>query len=769
MYEVYSTPQFEAEYTYSGSDLGATWTPERTLFRLWAPTAQEVTINLYPTGDPNSQAILRQIPMQRDVCGTWVAQGTGNLNGVYYTYLVMVDGQMNEACDPYARATGLNGERAMIVDLESTNPKGWAQDRDPHAGIRITDAVIYELHVRDFSMQRGAPFRHKGKYLAFAESDLTTRGGTPIGVAHIRSLGVTHVHLLPVFDYGYSDESLRRPQYNWGYDPVNFNVPEGSYSTNPRIGATRVREMKRMVKSLHDAGLSVIMDVVYNHVYDGENFCFNRIVPGYFSRISPDGTYSNGSACGNDTASERSMVRKYIVDSVLYWAKEYHIDGFRFDLVGLLDIFTVREIISTVRQACPNVIFYGEGWNMATQPSKPNIPLAVQANSGKLPGFSFFSDTIRDLLRGSVFDHRSLGYVSGGIYPKELLEACFRGIPSWASQPYQCVNYASCHDNNTLYDRLALSAPEAPVEVLARMNRLAAAFYMLSQGVPFFQAGEEMLRTKPGKKGKFDENSYRSPDRVNAIKWEDLDKEEVATTVAYYRGLIAFRKAHPALRLATREQVAQKVHPIPCSHERVVAFHIDEGADELYVLFNADTAQISHTLPEGPWNVNIREDQAGTDALEIVSGNVTIPPISVLVLTRKRPVDVVAALIWEKDKYLICQRPASKSRGLLWEFVGGKVEPGETMEQALARECAEELAITVNVGRRFMQVIHEYPDMMIRLTLFHCTIPSGFPQALEHNDLRWIHPSQGEQFDFCPADTEMVKEIARIYGKNPPL
>lgn len=278
-----------------------------------------------------------------------------------------------------------------------------------------------------------------------------------------------------------------------------------------------------------------------------------------------------------------------------------------------------------------------------------------------------------------------------------------------------------------------------------------------------------MLRTKPGKKGKFDENSYRSPDRVNAIKWEDLDKKEVATTVAYYRGLIAFRKAHPALRLATREQVAQKVYPIPCSHERVVAFHIDEGADELYVLFNADTAQISHTLPEGPWNVNIREDQAGTDALEIVSGNVTIPPISALVLTRKRPVDVVAALIWEKDKYLICQRPASKSRGLLWEFVGGKVEPGETMEQALARECAEELAITVNVGRRFMQVIHEYPDMMIRLTLFHCTIPSGFPQALEHNDLRWIHPSQGEQFDFCPADTEMVKEIARIYGKNPPL
>ena len=299
-YEVYSTPQFEADYTYTGDDLGAVWTAEKTCFRLWAPTAQEVTINLYPNGDTNSQAILRQIPMQRDVCGTWVAQETGNLNGLYYTYLVMVDGQINEACDPYARTTGINGERAMILDLQSTNPRGWEKDRDPHAGSQITDAVIYELHVRDFSMNRGSPFRHKGKYLAFAETKLKTRGGIPIGLEYIQSLGVTHVHLLPVFDFGYTDETQRRPQYNWGYDPVNFNVPEGSYSTNPRIGAIRVRELKRLVKSLHDAGLSVVMDVVYNHVYNEEDFCFNRIVPGYFSRISPDGTYSNGSACGRE-------------------------------------------------------------------------------------------------------------------------------------------------------------------------------------------------------------------------------------------------------------------------------------------------------------------------------------------------------------------------------------------------------------------------------------------------------------------------------------
>ena len=455
--------------------------------------------------------------------------------------------------------------------------------------------------------------------------------------------------------------------------------------------------------------------------------------------------------------------------AVNYWADEYHIDGFRFDLVGLLDIFTIREIMSTVRQSHPNVIFYGEGWNMATQTTKPNVPLAVQANSGKLPGFAFFSDTIRDLLRGSVFYHSALGYVSGGYCAKNQLEASFMGVPVWAAQPSQCVNYASCHDNNTLLDRLTLSAPEAPLETRARMSRLAAAFYMLSQGVPFFQAGEEMLRTKPGKKGLFDENSYRSPDRVNAIKWDDLEKEEVARTVDYYRGLIAFRKAHPALRLTTREQVSRKVHPVSCSHGRVVAFQIDEDGDELYVIFNADTGEVSHTLPEGPWNVNIWDCQAGTASLQTVSGTVAVPPISALVLTRKKPVDVVAALIWEKDKYLICQRPAGKSRGLLWEFVGGKVEPGETMEQALARECAEELAITINVGKQFMQVVHEYPDMLIRLTLFHCTIPTGFPQALEHNALRWIHPSQGDAYDFCPADVKMVQEIARIYGKNPPL
>jgi len=768
MYEQYTAEGFETERTYTGSDLGAVWSPERTRFRLWAPTAQEVNINLYRSGDPYQQDLLEQLRMTPGVGGTWTAEKAGDLNGVYYTYLVMVGGQVCEVCDPYARTTGVNGVRAMVLDLAATDPVGWREDTDPHAGAGITDAVIYELHVRDLSMHRSSHIQNKGKFLGLTETGTRTKGGAPTGLDHIRGLGVTHVQLLPVFDYGFTDESRRAPQYNWGYDPVNFNVPEGSYASDPNNGAVRVREMKQMVRCLHENGLSVVMDVVYNHVYDARNFCFNQIVPGYFSRISHAGIYSNGSCCGNDTATERSMVRKYIVDSVKYWAEEYHIDGFRFDLAGLIDIQTIQQVMQTVHTTRPNVLFYGEGWSMPTAMTLPGYALAVQANSAKLPGFAFFNDTLRDLLRGSVFDHTALGYACGASCAKDSLEACFMGIPLWAAQPEQCINYVSCHDNHTLFDRITLAAPDAPWDVRIKMNNLAAAFCILSQGVPFFQAGEEMLRTKPGKKG-FDSNSYRSPDRVNALRWEDLDKAEYAGTAAYYRGLIAFRKAHPSLRLTTREAVWEKVHPVPFENPLVCGFRIDEGTTELYAVFNADTRRVSVPLPEGTWQIHIRDGCAGTQSLGSAEGSTEINPHSALVLSRKKPVEVVAGLIWEKDKFLICQRPAHKARGLLWEFAGGKVEPGETLQQALVRECIEELAVTVSVGNQFMQVVHEYPDMLIRLTLFHCFIPSGFPQALEHNDLRWIHPSQTDQFDFCPADTDILKEIKRLYGKNAPL
>lgn len=768
MHDLYSSTAFEAKYTYTGTDLGANWTPEKTTFRLWAPTAQEVTINLYRSGTEGTDDLLGQLHMKSDVNGTWVAERVGNLNGIYYTYLVMVDGHICEACDPYAKTTGVNGNRAMIIDMDATNPDGWEQDTDPNASLGITDTFIYELHVRDLSMNRSSRIKNRGKYLGLIETGTKTKEGHPTGLDHIKGLGITHLHLLPVFDYGFTDESRRNPQFNWGYDPVNFNVPEGSYASDPFNGAVRVKEMKQMVKGLHDNGISVVMDVVYNHVYEAGDFCFNKIVPGYFSRISKDGVYSNGSCCGNDTASERSMVRKYIVDSVKYWADEYHIDGFRFDLVGLIDVNTIREIMETVHRTHPNVIFYGEGWSMNTTLTKSGCDLAVQPNSSKLPGFAFFSDTIRDLLRGSVFDNTAPGYVSGAVCSKDELEACFMGIPMWAAQPSQSVNYVSCHDNNTLFDRIALAAPEAPFDVLVKMNHLAAAFTILSQGIPFMQAGEELLRTKPGRKG-FDHNSFRSPDKVNSLKWETLDSEEYQNTLNYYKGLISFRKAHSALRYTTRDQVWKNVHPIKCGNEHTVAFRIDEGDQELFIIFNADTQSVSVSLPEGHWNVNISGDRAGTEVLSTVKGSISVPPISAAVLTRKKAVDVVAALIWEKDKFLICQRPANKTRGLLWEFVGGKVEPGETMQQALARECAEELAINVKVGSQFMQVIHDYPDMLIRLTLFHCVIPEGFPQALEHNALCWIHPSQTDEYEFCPADTDILKEIKRVYGDKKPL
>ena len=768
MHEVYSTSAFEEKYTYTGTDLGATWTPHKTTFRVWAPTAEDVIINLYSSGTAHTDDLLVQLRMQPDVNGTWVAERDGDLNGVYYTYLVMVDGVIREACDPYAKTTGINGDRAMIINMDSTNPEDWDKDTDPNAGLNITDAFLYELHVRDLSMHCSARIKNKGKFLGVVETGTKTRSGKPTGLDHMKALGITHLHLLPVFDFGWTDESLKNPQFNWGYDPVNFNVPEGSFSSDPYNGAVRVKEMKQMVKGLHDNGISVVMDVVYNHVFEAGDFCFNNIVPGYFSRIDSNGVYSNGSCCGNDTASERSMVRKYIVDSVKYWADEYHIDGFRFDLVGLIDVQTINEIMHTVHKTHPNVIFYGEGWSMSTNVTKPNVELAVQGNSAKLPGFAFFSDTIRDLMRGSVFYSERPGFASGAHCAKDELEACFMGIPMWAAQPCQSVNYVSCHDNNTLFDRLALAAPEAPHEVLIKMNDLAAAFTILSQGVPFMQAGEEMLRTKPAKKG-FDHNSYRSPDKVNSLKWEDLDKEEYQRTLDFYKGLIAFRKAHPALRFMTRDEVWKNVHPVRVDNDHVVAFHIDEGQQEIFAIFNADTQDVSVHLPEGHWNVNISGEYSGTEVLGSAEGSVSVSPISALVLTRKKPVDVVAALIWEKDKFLICQRPANKPRGLLWEFVGGKVEPGESMKQALVRECAEELAINVDVGDKFMQVIHEYPDMLIRLTLFHCTIPEGFPQALEHNDLRWIHPSQTDAYEFCPADTDILKEIKRVYEKRQPL
>lgn len=632
----FSTPEFETLYTYEGNDLGATWTKQRTYFRLWAPTAHWAKVCLFRTGDPGTNDRIRRVSMKPDKNGTWVASIKGDLNGVYYTYQVSRNHRIVEACDPYARTTGVNGQRSMIIDLASTNPEGWEIDRDPHYGIRFTDTVIAEAHVRDFSIHPGGNILHAGKYLGLCQSGCTTDSGIPTGIDHYKNLGITHLHIMPIYDYGSVDEAHPEwSQYNWGYDPVNFNVPEGSYSSDPFHGEVRVREVKQMVKGLHDNGISVVMDVVYNHVYDANSFCFNKLVPHYFSRVNSKGKFSNGSYCGNDTASERSMVRKYIVDSVCYWADEYHIDGFRFDLVGLIDTQTINEIIREVHKKHPNVLFYGEGWDMSTEVTKPHVALTTQHNASLVPEFAFFNDTIRDTIRGGTMDRTVPGFATGAEMDKNLLHTCYMGVPFWATHPKQSVNYVSCHDNNTLIDRIAVAVPGAPRAIHVRMNYLAAAFTLTAQGVPFFMAGEEMLRTKPDGQGGFVENSYKSPDSVNAIRWDLLESEEIANAYRYYQGLLAFRKAHKKLRLSSREKVLEQVTPIRLDNPHCVAFGIGSlGDTQEIMIFNAGVCSETFCLPEGKWGVCVNADNAGTEILAEVVHTVSVEPISAMMLVR---------------------------------------------------------------------------------------------------------------------------------------
>ena len=634
----YSSGEFEAEFTYEGNDLGATWSQESTFFRLWAPTASAVRINLYESGTPGTKDLLEQIEMTPDVNGTWIATVEGDLNGVYYTYEVTVDGETRTACDPYARTTGVNGHRAMVIDLDSTDPEGWDTDKDPHYDDSIVDAVIYELHVRDLSIDESSGITNKGKFLGIVESGTTNASGHPTGLDYMKSLGITHLHLLPSYDYASVDETNPDAAFNWGYDPVNYNVPEGSYSTDPYNGEVRVKEMKQMIKTLHDNGISVVLDVVYNHVFDAESYCFNRIVPGYFSRISDEGVYSNGSACGNDTASERAMVKKYIVDSVKYWADEYHMDGFRFDLAGLIDTETINECIEEVHKTHPNVIFYGEGWNMGTQVTKEGYTMTTQANSQAVPEFAFFSDTVRDSIRGSNSNASKQGFAAGAGGYTSAIRDTFMGKATWCKSPTQTVNYASCHDGYTLFDRLTLSMPNASFQDLKRSNNLSAAVVLLSQGVPFFQAGEELLRSKPLEEGGFEHNSYMSPDSLNSIKWDVLENPLYSDVPEYYAGLIAFRKAHPALRMQTAEEVAEHITMLSDLEFNVVGCHITAGANgeenEIVVVFNPNAAETVVTLPEGEWSIYVNGEAAGTEVLGTASETVTVAGVSAMALVK---------------------------------------------------------------------------------------------------------------------------------------
>lgn len=638
--DVYSNDEFEGKYTYTGNDLGATWSASKTDFRVWAPLATAVSINLYQSGTAGTDDKISTTPMTADVNGTWVASIDGDLNGIYYTYTATVNGKVVEdIIDPYARTSGVNGNRGMIIDLDSTDPEGWANDKSPATSANYVDDVLYELHIRDFSIDASSGMKNKGKYLAFTEKGTVNSYGQSTGIDYLKDLGVTHVHLLPTFDYASVDETkLDTPQYNWGYDPQNFNIPEGSYSTDPYNGAVRVNEFKQMVQALHNEGISVVMDVVYGHVNSASDFSISKLTPNYYSRPN-----SSASGCGNDTATERSMNRKYIVDSVVYWATEYHIDGFRIDQEGLFDTDTINGMTEALHAINPNIIVYGEGWDMSsTKPTKTGVTLSNQGAAGETLGSAYFSDGIRDSLKGSVFD-TTPGYVTGGFAKLSSVLDAIIANPGWQWNPNQVVNYNSCHDNYTLFDRITITDGNTETSFADRVkqNNLAAAIVFSSQGVPFIQAGEEILRTKPNGDGTYEENSYCSPDAINSIKWDTLNEAAYATTHDYYKGLIAFRKAHAGLRMTNEEDIENNLQFLyeEKRDDNAIAYQIAGGAngeasDGIVVVYNPSNEKINVDLPDGEWGIYVQGDKAGNELLGTATGSVSVDAVSCTILVK---------------------------------------------------------------------------------------------------------------------------------------
>lgn len=613
--KLYDSLVFTKKYTYKGNDLGNTYSKAKTAFRVWAPTATEVSLATYASAD-SSAASASVIAMKASVNGTWTAVISGNKDGLIYTYRVKVDGIVREAVDPYVRATTVNGARGVVVDLSKTNPKGWSKKRPNFSG-KASDAVIYELHVRDLSIDASSGIKAKnaGKYLAFTETK-TTLAGTTTALASIKDLGVTHVELLPVFDYASVDE--HNPSFNWGYDPQNYNVPEGSYSSDPTNPITRILELKSAIQALHNQKLRVNMDVVYNHVFSPASFSQNQIVPGYFFRTDNNGNLTNGSGVGNDIASERPMVRKFIVDSVKYWASEYNLDGFRFDLMGLMDIDTAKAITTALAKIDKSIITIAEGWNMGTLPDKDR---ASQMNIDRLPGVSMFNDQFRDAIKGSVFDKLDKGFATGkttstnsvmvGITGNINYSNSPQGAKNWTTiAPGQSVNYVESHDNLTLADKIVSSVPDAKPAQVAQMARFAASIALLAQGLPFIQAGQEFLRSKNG-----DENSYKSSDAVNSIKWGEKAKNLV--TYKYFQGLIALRKAHPAFRMTTETQVIKNLKFYPSANNVVMysisGKNVGDKIASFLVIHNPNASAQKIKLPKsGKWSIVVSGEKAGT-------------------------------------------------------------------------------------------------------------------------------------------------------------
>nr|WP_245250512.1 type I pullulanase [Youngiibacter multivorans] len=632
MQKAYDSRKFRESNTYEGDDLGVRIISGKTYFRLWSPFADSVQLKLYKSQKGGSP--FRTVEMARSTHGTWLSVITGDLSGTCYTFDVNFSGHSHETADPYARAAGINGNRSMVIRLEDTDPPGFREHKKPEATDPV-NSIIYEVHVRDLSVSPSSGIRNKGLFLGFTESGTRNPHGFATGIDHIRELGATHVQLLPIFDFFTVDEE--KGGYNWGYDPYNYNVPEGSYSTDPFDGMSRIRELKEAIMAMHKKGLKVIMDVVYNHTGITEGSWLNLSVPYYYHRTKGL-EFSDASACGNETASERPMARKYIIDSVLYWLDEYKLDGFRFDLMGIHDIETMSLIEEKVHEKDPSALIYGEGWTAKDSPL-PEDHRMVKKNIIRTKRIGAFNDDLRDAIRGHVFKAKSKGFVAGATGSEEALKFGIAGAVShpqvdmgdllyssapWAGSPEQSINYCAAHDNHTLYDKLRISGGSNE-EHLRDMSRLSDAIVLTSQGIPFLHAGSEFLRTKNG-----DENSYKSGDVVNMLDWNLKTKN--IDIFHYYKGLAELRKSRKALRLGTAEDIRKnlvfygkgKGSSLRIRENNVVAYIVSSEAPEkkgsLLVAFNGSRHDVILGIPDGSWSILVDKEKAGTLPIGIAEG-----------------------------------------------------------------------------------------------------------------------------------------------------
>jgi len=609
-------------YTYTGDDMGNTYTPDATSFRLWAPTASDVQVLLY---ESELGGLTRQEVMQKSEQGTWYAQVTGDLANWYYLYLLTIHGVTQTAVDPYVKAIAVNAVRGMIVDSAAIHPDGW--DTDTYKTLaNPVGAVVYELHVRDFSIQQDSGMAHKGRYLAFTERGTKGPNDVVTGVDSLVQLGITHAQLLPVEEFASVDENAP-DQYNWGYDPRNYNVPEGAYATTPH-GIARMLEFKQLVQSLHKANIGVIMDVVYNHTYATLDSDFNKIVPHYYYRTDYTGNYSNGSGVGNELATERPMVQKFVRDSLQYWLREYHIDGFRFDLMALLGVETMKKAAEDLHALNPHVLLYGEPWTGGGS-ALPGGQLVTKGQQKGL-GFGVFNDDMRNALVGSMFNAHNQGYPTGASGQVHLIKASVMGsIDSFTEAPSETVNYATSHDNYTLWDKIAISNGGDPEYDRMLMDELVQAIVLTSQGMPFVQGGDEFLRTKGG-----NDNSYNAGDAVNQFEWER--KFQHSDVFNYYAGLIHLRNNHPAFRLPTADAVRQYLSFLE-SPDNTVAFQLTDHANgdawaTIIVIYNPTKANAVVTLPAGSWTIVGTQGHVGETSLGQVAGTVVVPGITCEIL-----------------------------------------------------------------------------------------------------------------------------------------